>query len=117
MSGLLLATLMVQLLLFVSLGVSIAAPKRRIWPPPSQRSWQFYSTWFGSWLALSGAFLLAVLDENSLRLPLMVRFSVGLPLLFAGETLIAWASRTLTVYTSLGLGGQLIRTGHTDGRA
>src|SRR5215469_11997146 len=111
MRGLLLVTLVVQLLLFVSLGVSIAAPKRRIWPPPSRQSWQFYSTWFGSWLALSGAFLLALLDENSLRLSPIVRFGLGLPLLLAGGTLIAWASRTLTVHTSLGLGGQLIRSG------
>lgn len=111
MRGLLWTTLATQLLLFVSLGVSIAAPKRRIWPPPSRRSWQFYSTWVGSWIALSGAFLLAVLDENSLRLSLMVRFGVGVPLFLAGAALIGWGFRTLSLYSSLGLGGQLIRGG------
>jgi protein-S-isoprenylcysteine O-methyltransferase Ste14 len=65
MKGLLLVTLAIQLLLFVSLGVSIVAPKRRIWPPPSRHSWQFYFTWVGSWITLSGAFLLAVLDQNT----------------------------------------------------
>ena len=109
--GLLLVTLITQLLLFVSLGVSIVAPRKRIWPPPSRHSWQFYSTWVGSYIALSGAFLLAVLDENSLRLALIVRLGVGVPLFLSGAALIAWASRTLTVHATLGLGGQLIRSG------
>ncbi len=52
MKGLLLVTLVTQLLLFVSLGVSIANPKRRICPPPSRHSWQFYSTWVGSWASV-----------------------------------------------------------------
>ena len=111
MTVLLVVTLVTQLLLFVSLGVSIAAPKRRIWPPPSRHSWQFYSTWVGSWIALSGAFLLAVLDENSLRLSSTVRFGVGVPLLLTGAALIGWGSRTLSLHASIGLGGQLIRGG------
>jgi len=109
--GLLLVTLATQLLLFVTLGVSIADPKRRIWPPPSRHSWQFYFTWVGSWIALSGAFLLAVLDENTLGLSPTLRLGVGVPLLLAGAALIAWGTRTLSLHTSLGLGGQLIRSG------
>jgi len=109
--GLLLVTLVTQLLLFVSLGVSIVAPRRRIWPPPSRHSWQFYFTWVGSWIALSGAFLLAVLDKNTLGLSATLRLGTGVPLLLVGAVLIAWGSRTLSLHTSLGLGGQLIRSG------
>jgi protein-S-isoprenylcysteine O-methyltransferase Ste14 len=111
MRGLLLVTLATQLLLYVSLGVSIVAPRRRIWPPPSRDSWRFYLTWFGSWITLSGAFLLAVLDKNSLGLGPTLRFGGGVPLLLVGVALIGWGSRTLSLHTSLGLGGQLIRSG------
>jgi protein-S-isoprenylcysteine O-methyltransferase Ste14 len=111
MRGLLLVTLVVQLFLFVSLGVSIAVPKRRIWPPPSRQSWQFYFTWVGSWITLSGAFLLAVLDQNTLGLSLTLRLVVGVPLLLVGAALIAWGSRTLSSHATLGLGGKLIRSG------
>jgi protein-S-isoprenylcysteine O-methyltransferase Ste14 len=55
--------------------------------------------------------LLAVLDENSLRLSLILRLGVGVPLLLSGAALIAWASRTLSVQATLGLGRQLIRSG------
>src|SRR6516165_10810212 len=84
---------------------------RRIWPPPSRHSWQFYFTWVGSWITLSGAFLLAVLDKNTLGLSATLRLGVGVPLLLVGAALIAWGSRTLSLHTSLGLGGQLIRSG------
>jgi len=111
MRGLLLVTLTTQLLLLVSLGVSIAAPRRRIWPPLSRHSWQFYLTWVGFWIALSGAFLLAVLDGNTLGLSPTLRLGAGVPLFLVGAALIGWGSWTLRLHASLGLGGRLVRSG------
>lgn len=104
-------TLAAQLVLFVFTGISHLAPEHRVWPPPSRHGWQFYATWFLSWVTLSGVFLLAILDENSLRLPFWLRFAAGLPLLGFGASLVAWGFRELSVQTTLGLQGNLIRSG------
>ena len=111
MDGLLGVTLAAQLILFIFTGVSFFSPDRRVWPPPSRHSWQFYATWFLSWVTLSGAFLLSLLGENSLGLPIWLRFGAGVPLLFLGGLFVAWGFRELSLHTSLGLGGSLIQSG------
>ena len=111
MSILLGITLAAQLVLLVFTAVSFFAPQHRVWPPPSRRCWQFYATWFLSWLAFSGVFLLAIFDENSLQLPGWLRLAAGLPLLALGAGLITWGSRELSLHATLGLEGSLIRSG------
>lgn len=111
MEILLWVTLAAQGVLFCFTAVSLLAPAHRVWPPPSRDSWQFYATWFLSWVTLSGAFLLAVFGENSLGLPSWLRFGVGMPLLLAGAVVIGWGFRELTLHATLGLGGGLIRSG------
>ena len=104
-------TFAAQLVLFCFTAISLLVPQHRVWPPPSGRSWQFYSTWFLSWVSLSGVFLLAIFDGNSLELPFWLRFVVG-PLLFVLSTsFIAWAFRELSVETSLGMEGSFIEGG------
>lgn len=104
-------TLAAQLVLYLFTGVSLLAPRHRIWPPPSRQSWQFYATWFLSWVTLSGVFLLAVLGDNSLGLPRWLRLGAGLPLLLLGSAILLWGFRELTIHTTLGLEGTLIRGG------
>ena len=104
-------TLGAQLILFGFTGVSMFAPEHRVWPPPSRHSWQFYATWFLSWVSLSGAFLLAVLGGNSMGLPIWLRLGVGIPVLGLGVWFTAWGFRELSLQTTLGLGGHLIRSG------
>jgi protein-S-isoprenylcysteine O-methyltransferase Ste14 len=104
-------TLAAQAVLFAFTAISFVAPAHRVWPPPSRHSWQVYATWFLSWVSLSGAFLLALLAGNSLGLPAGLRLGLGLPLLGLGAFLIASGFRALSVSTSLGLEGALIRTG------
>jgi protein-S-isoprenylcysteine O-methyltransferase Ste14 len=108
---LLAVTLAAQAVLLGFTLVSFAAPSHRVWPPPSRRSWQMIATWFLSWVSLSGVFLLAVFGENSLGLPAWLRLGLGVPLLGLGAGLIAWGFRALSVETSLGVQGALIRTG------
>jgi protein-S-isoprenylcysteine O-methyltransferase Ste14 len=111
MATLLGVTLTAQAVLVVFTAISFVAPERRVWPPPSRNSWQFYATWFLSWLSLSGVFLLALLADNSLGLPAWLRLGLGLPLLGLGAFLIARGFRELSVTTSLGLEGPLTRSG------
>jgi len=104
-------TLATQLVLFVYTGVSWLAPGHRVWPPPARQGWQIYTTWFLSWVSLSGVFLLAVFGGNSLGLPAWLRLGAGVPLLGIGVAVIAWSFRELSVQTTLGLQGRLIRSG------
>ena len=104
-------TLAAQIVLFLFTGISLVAPNHRVWPPPSRHSWQLYATWFLSWVSLSGVFLLAILGENSLRLPLWLRIGLGVPLLGLGISIIAWAFRDLSIQTTFGVEGNLIRSG------
>jgi protein-S-isoprenylcysteine O-methyltransferase Ste14 len=111
MTTLLVITLVSQAVLLGFTAVSFFAPAHRVWPPPSRTSWQFYATWFLSWVSLSGVFLLALLAGNSLGLPAWLRFGLGIPLLALGASLIAWGFRELTLATSLGIPGAFVRSG------
>ena len=108
---LLVITLTAQAILFGFTLVSFVAPDHRIWPPPARRSWQMVATWFLSWVSLSGVFLLALLGGNTLGLPLWLRLGLGLPLLALSVAWIAWSFRALSVETSLGVRGPLVRSG------
>jgi protein-S-isoprenylcysteine O-methyltransferase Ste14 len=104
-------TLAAQAVLFAFTAISFLAPAHRVWPPPSRNSWQFYATWFLSWVSLSGVFALALLAGNSLGLPARLRLGLGLPLLALGVLLIAWGFVALSASTSLGLQGPFVRSG------
>ncbi len=108
---LLIVTFAAQLILFGFTGISFFAPGHRVWPPPSRHSWQLYATWFLSWVSLSGVFLLAILDSNSLHLPLALRIGLGVPVLAIGGGLVGWAFRELSVQSTIGVRGPLIRSG------
>jgi protein-S-isoprenylcysteine O-methyltransferase Ste14 len=51
------------------------------------------------------------LGGNSLGLPIGLRLGLGLPLFGLGAWWIAWGFRALSVPTTLGLDGRLIRSG------
>jgi len=60
---------------------------------------------------LSGAFLLAILDWNSLAVRGWIRFGLGIPLIALGQLLIFRAFRELHLHATLGLGGPFVRGG------
>jgi protein-S-isoprenylcysteine O-methyltransferase Ste14 len=111
MRVLLLATLALQAVLAASLVLTLVRPHTRVWPPPSAHSWQFYFTWVGTWLHLSGTFFLGVFAWGSLEIPDWLRFGIGGPLLAIGMGSVFWGFHALSAHASLGLGGRLIREG------
>jgi protein-S-isoprenylcysteine O-methyltransferase Ste14 len=111
MAALLAVTLASQAVLLAFTAVSFFAPARRVWPPPARRSWQLYTTWFLSWVSLSGVFLLALFAGNPLGLPAWLRLGLGVPLLAAGALLVGWGTRALTAATTLGAAGAFVRSG------
>jgi protein-S-isoprenylcysteine O-methyltransferase Ste14 len=111
MKWLLGVTLAAQGVLFVYSAISWLSPRHRIWPPPPHGGWQLYTTWFLSWVTLSGVFLLAFLDANSFGWPAWLRLGAGVPLLALAVLLLAWGFLELSFRSTLGLEGRLVRSG------
>ena len=104
-------TLCAELLLGAGLLLSVLRPERRVWPPPGQRSWQFWSVWLLFAVAVFGLVTLAVLDWNSFVFPDWLRYGVGLPMLVGGLILAFWGSGILGWKRTSGQKGKL----QTDG--
>lgn len=108
---LLLVTLASQILVAGSLVASVARPQWRVWPPPSARSWQFLFTWVLTAVSFLGTVGVGAFHWNALAVPIGLRLAIGAPLLVGGVAFSLWGVRTLSVQASLGLRGQLIRSG------
>ncbi len=90
---------------------SIAVPDRRIWPPPSRRSWQFALTWALTGVGSAGLLVLAVLDARPLSDASALRIAAGAVLAVGGAAFALWGVRTLSLHAALGLGGPLVTGG------
>ena len=90
---------------------SVAVPNKRIWPPPSKRTWQHLSTWFLFYLVFSLNTLLMVLDWNSWLFDDPLRLIIGIPLALIGTFLLIWGVRTLGARNTSGLSDGFIREG------
>lgn len=97
--------------LLAALVFSIRRPRRRIWPPPAQRSWQFLVVWIATAVAFLGSVALAFLDYGSFVFDHSAWRWVGGILVVAGTALADWGVRALTSRTSRGLGGEFRQRG------
>jgi protein-S-isoprenylcysteine O-methyltransferase Ste14 len=106
-----LISLFVNFLIIGGLIFSILAPKYRIWPSPSKKSWQFWI--FNTLIILSyaGVLSLSILDWDSFILKHWIRLPFGLLLIGLGFFIFFWGVRTLSVHSTVGLKGELIIAG------
>lgn len=97
--------------LIASLVISIVSPSHRIWPPPGQRTWQYFLVWTLTILAFLGFIVVGILDWNSLGWPAMIRWLVGCGMILIGN-LLAWLGvAQLSLKTTSGAGGELVTEG------
>ncbi len=101
----------VCLLLVAGALWSIGAPQWRIWPPPGRRSWQYYLTWVGLYVAFAGAAWLLFLDWDSGTMHDPRRLLLGVPLVLAGGLLSAWGVLTLGLRNTSGVRDGFVRRG------
>ena len=112
MSNILLGVAVIILLAFLAGTIwSAAVPRRRIWPPPGRRSWQYRFIWAGT-CAVSGiGVLLLSMYWNSWVFHGPVRFLVGIPLVVAGGALALWGVVTVGWRNSRGLKDGFVTAG------
>lgn len=108
---LLILTGLLLLALIGALLVSIFVPLHRVWPPPSQYSWQFIFIWVFEFAAVAGIILIGILDWNSLGWPGWLRWLVGLGLIIGGNILAWVGAKQLGVETTSGAAGPFVTTG------
>ena len=104
-------TLVFELLLGTALIVSLLDPKHRMWPPPRKGSWQYWYIHFSTESSMLCFFALGFLDWNTFFLNHWLRFAFAPPLITVGAMVFLWGLRTLTLQTSLGSDGKLIKEG------
>ena len=98
----------VYLLLFV---LTIRRPDFRFWPPPSHRSWQFFTAWLLASLVFVAFFFVGLLDFNSSVLHTWLRFPIGILLHIVGVIIGSWAFTTFGLRATIGLGDEFITKG------
>jgi protein-S-isoprenylcysteine O-methyltransferase Ste14 len=99
----------VYLLMF---ALTIRSRDFRFWPPPSQRSWQFFVAWFLAAIVAVNFLFLGLLDFNSAWLPdFWPRFPVAVILFIIASAIGTWAHAVFPFRATLGLGDRLVTTG------
>ena len=71
---------------------SIAVPEKRLWPPPSRRSWPYVLNWTGFCVVCAINVLLLLMYWNSWVFPTPLRFLAGVPLVVLGGLLALWGT-------------------------
>jgi protein-S-isoprenylcysteine O-methyltransferase Ste14 len=97
-----------EILYLVMFILTIKLRGFRFWPPPSPRSWQFFSAWIIAALVAVFFLFLGFLDFNSFILQSWIRIPISLALFIISITIGTWASLTLGFRTMIGLGEKLI---------
>ncbi len=69
---------------------SLVRPDKRLWPPLQPSTPSKIVVWLLTLAIFASALFLGVADWNALSLPAAVRWSVGLPLIMAGNAVV-WA--------------------------
>lgn len=70
---------------------SILFPERRIWPPQKVTATSLVLTWGLTVVLIGAGLLLGLMDWNGIKWPDGLRWSVGLPLLLAGNAVV-WSA-------------------------
>lgn len=106
-----LGSIVLEILYLLFFILTIQRQDFRFWPPPSARSWQFFSAWIAASLVMVGFLFTGLLDFNSGFLDSRVRLWFGLALHIIGTVLGAWAYRSFGLQATIGLGETLITSG------
>lgn len=111
MDALLVGGLLSEALLVLSLVVSIARPRLRLWPPPEGSAPAFAWMWGLTVAACTTGLVLAVVDYGSWILDARAWILAGAVAIALGAGLADWGVRSLGRLTSSGRGGEFSARG------
>ena len=103
--------LLAEIVLLVSLIVSIARPGSRLWPPPPGSRWALAWMWDWTVAAAGAGLVLAIVDYGNWVLDDPAWILAGSAALALGAGLTDWGIRSLGRETSSGLPGVFSATG------
>jgi protein-S-isoprenylcysteine O-methyltransferase Ste14 len=104
-------SLLIELVYLLLFFLTIRKPGFRFWPPPSPRSWQFFTAWILASLVFVGFLFIGLLDFNSAPLYTWVRFPIGILMHLVAAILGSWAYAAFGLRATIGLGEELVTTG------
>lgn len=91
-------------------AVGIWLPKYRIWPSPSNSSWQYWLAWITITLASVSVPIVGTMDWGNMGAIHWTRYLLGAALLLIAAFLLIWSIKTLSLNQSLGNKGKLVKT-------
>ncbi len=107
-----LSALLFELIYIFLFLLTIRRPPFRFWPPPSARSWQFFSAWLMAGIVFVNYFFVGLLDFDSGFLPgLKLRLPFAAVCFLFGISIGMWGGMVFSSRTTLGLGTRLITRG------
>lgn len=74
--------------LLVATAWSIAVPGCRLWPPERSSALHRFTVWLFTVAIFASAIVLGLLDWNGIGLPAALRWTIGLPLILAGNAIV-----------------------------
>ncbi len=98
-------------ILMTAIVWSIAFPQKRIWPPPSERSWQKHLVWTCFYIIFLTNGLLIFFDWNSWTFTTPLRFVLSIPLVVIGALFLLWGMRKLGMRNTSGASSGLVEDG------
>jgi len=98
-------------ILLLAIVLSVVSPSRRVWPPPAQKTWQYYFVWIPTLLSFLGIIVVGILDWNSLSWPPAVCWTAGISLVVIGNVL-AWVGvYQISLLATSGAAKELVTNG------
>jgi protein-S-isoprenylcysteine O-methyltransferase Ste14 len=105
------ASVLIEVVYIYLFVLTIRKPGFRFWPPPSPRSWQFFTAWILASLVFVNFFFVGLLDFNSACLDTWYRFPIGILFHLVGTLIGSWAFAAFGTRATIGLGDKLIIRG------
>ena len=109
--SLFLTNVLAHYILLLGVGWSILFPKKRLWPPPQKRSWQYLLTWVLFYLIFAIHIALIFLDWDNWIFKSHTRLFLGVPLVMIGSGFVSWGMFTLGIKNTSGLKDGFVNIG------
>ncbi len=97
--------------LLFGMVISVFGHKKRIWPPPNKKSWQFFLTWILFYCIFLINFIFIFTDWNSWIFINPIRFLIAIPMILLGSLLFIWSFTIFGAKNTSGIKDRFVTNG------